>query len=55
MRWFNKVKAKKSLMLAVLEAQRKEREMMNTQFDEEDDMMSYASSLENKSIRSGNP
>jgi hypothetical protein len=52
-RWFNKVKQKKNVLFAAQEALRKERENINASYDEEDDMMSYASSLESKSIRSG--
>jgi hypothetical protein len=54
MRWYGKKREKKIMKLAVLEAQRREKEMLNSNYAEADDeLMSYASSLESKSVKSG--
>lgn len=53
MKWFSKLREKKNFLLAVLEAQRKEREGIQTAMHEDDDdLASYASSLESRSVQS---
>lgn len=53
MKWQRKRMQKKTMMLAVLEAQRREREMINTELAEDDvSLASYASSLQSKSVAS---
>lgn len=53
MRWYNKIKQKKDFLTALLEAQRKEREGIQARLHEDDDdLASYASSLESKSVQS---